>query len=189
MKNFVQSIVALVALGPTLDCAAGTSSLRSMEEAVHAQLAGSNLGEGIVLLSKEELADERIARKKRMRERRERARDLLGKLPLPQQAEKVPADDVERHLSWFGGGSSASATAYSAQVLADPSEEYDKWAQSYRMLGGYIDCDHPKDDEHHSGSGDNNNDDEGSACSRWMIWASVSYPMLRRDSREFLLAF
>jgi len=148
-----------------------------MEEAIHEQLSESYLGEGIRLLSKEELADERIARKKRMRERRERARDLLNTLPPPQRAEKMSTDDVERHLSWFGGGgSSASTTPYSAQALVDPSAEYDKWAQAYRMLGGYIDCDHPKEDDHHSGSGDNNNNNGGNdnACSRWMIWAAVS---------------
>uniref|UniRef100_A0A7S3LIE7 Uncharacterized protein n=1 Tax=Amphora coffeiformis TaxID=265554 RepID=A0A7S3LIE7_9STRA len=178
MKNFVQSIVALVALGPALDCAAGMSSFRTMEEAVHEQLSESNLGEGIRLLSKEELADERIARKKRMRERRERARELLNKLPPPQQAEKMSSDDVERHLGWFGGSSYVSGTAYSSQVLVDPSAEYDKWAQAYRMLGGYIDCDHPKEDDHHSGSGDNNNNNNGdsNACSRWMIWAAYVNP-------------
>jgi hypothetical protein len=58
--------------------------------------------------------------------------------------------------------------AHSANYLADPSQDYDKWAQAYRMLGGYIDCDHDKEASH---SNDKNN---GQACSRWMLWAAVS---------------
>ena len=57
---------------------------------------------------------------------------------------------------------------------ADPGQDYDMWSQAYRMLGGFIDCDHHKSE----GSGDQNNGDNGAdneqACSRWMMWAAVS---------------
>ena len=172
MKNWINGFVALIVLGPTLEWAV-EASFSSMEAAVRERIVESDLEGNIRLLSKEELDDERIARKKRMRERRERARDLLNKLPPPQKAEKMSQDEANRHLSWFGGGSSSSTTAYSSQVLADPAAEYDKWAQAYRMIGGYIDCDHDKDDDHHSGSGDNQNNEDNNACSRWMIWAAV----------------
>ena len=176
MKNLVHSLVALVALRPWTSVAqASSSTFSSVEAAVHERMMERS-NEGIRLLTVEELADERIARKKRMRERRERARDLLKTLPPPQQAQPMSADEVNRHLSWFGGSSSASTESYSAKVLVDAAAEYDKWAQAYRMIGGYIDCDHDKDgDDHHSGSGDNNNRNDGDsqACSRWMIWASV----------------
>ena len=176
MKNLVQSLVALAALRPSWQLTAQAASFSSIESAVHERMVQSNVNAGIRLLSEEELAEERIARKKRMRERRERARDLLKTLPPPQQAQPMSTEEVDRHLSWFGGGGSASTDSYSAKVLVDASAEYDKWAQAYRMIGGYIDCDHDKDgDDHHSGSGDNNNRNDGDsqACSRWMIWASV----------------
>ena len=86
--------------------------------------------------------------------------------------ELLETTSESRQLSWFGG---SGAGAYSSGVLADPTEYYDKWAQAYRMLGGYIDCDHDKSDGSHD-SGDNNNNGGGeqdSACSRWMLWASV----------------
>ena len=59
---------------------------------------------------------------------------------------------------------------------ADPGNDYDMWQQAYRMLGGFIDCDHRKSE----GSGDNggggsgDGDGDNQACSRWMMWASVS---------------
>jgi hypothetical protein len=43
------------------------------------------------------------------------------------------------------------------------------------MLGGIIDCDHQKDEgsgDNHNGNGNGNN---SGACSRWMLWAAVSY--------------
>lgn len=162
----VNGLIALVA------AAATEASFSSMEAAIHERMGSV---EGIRLLSQEELADERRARKKRMRERRERARDLLSKLPPPENAEAMSKEDVDRHLSWLGSSTSSSIESYSSQVLADPAEDYDKWAQAYRMVGGYIDCDHDKDDDHHSGSQDQNknNDDGNTACSRWMIWAAV----------------
>ena len=44
------------------------------------------------------------------------------------------------------------------------------------MLGGFIDCDNHKD----GGSGDQNGGGDG-ACSRWMMWAAVSYSFSRFD--------
>ena len=83
-------------------------------------------------------------------------------------------DPTVRTLSWFSGGG-ADTGAYSSGVLADPSQDYDMWAQAYRMLGGFIDCDHDKSE----GSGDRNNGNGNGrngngACSRWMMWAAVS---------------
>ena len=116
--------------------------------------------------------------------RQQRAQEFLQKLPKapkgpiervsPEEFERMDQTQKIRGLNWWGG--SSTSNAYSSSVLLDPSEYYDKWAQAYRMLGGYIDCDHDKDGDSHD-SGDNNNDnysDDGSACSRWMMWAAVS---------------
>ena len=115
-----------------------------------------------------------------MMQRKMRAKEFLQKLPQPQeeQLEFVSAEHFEsmtdqqkqRGLSWFGGGT-LDTDAYSARVVADPSEEYDKWAQAYRMLGGFIDCDHDQGGGGSHDSGDNG--EAGGACSRWMMWAAV----------------
>lgn len=120
------------------------------------------------LYTEEQLKQQRSEKRKRMRERRERARRLLQSRPPPEQLEQVSDEELQRmrKLGWFSG--SAETAAYSSSVLVDPSQEYDKWAQAYRMLGGFIDCDHDKDG---SGSGDQNGG--GGACSRWMMWAAV----------------
>eukprot|EP00588_Corethron_pennatum_P026041 CAMPEP_0194318488 /NCGR_PEP_ID=MMETSP0171-20130528/15081_1 /TAXON_ID=218684 /ORGANISM="Corethron pennatum, Strain L29A3" /LENGTH=730 /DNA_ID=CAMNT_0039075405 /DNA_START=290 /DNA_END=2479 /DNA_ORIENTATION=- len=59
--------------------------------------------------------------------------------------------------------------------LSDISKDIDMWAQGYRMLGGFIDCSHSKDDEHHS-----QDDDDGQyqllPCGRWMMWAAYYNP-------------
>jgi len=119
----------------------------------------------------------------RMRERREKAREWLKDRgvppPDPENLQKLTEEELrklekDRKLSWWSSGSSGS---YSASFLADPSQEYDKWAQAYRMLGGMIDCDHDKDSSgsHNSGDNDYGYGDSGGACSRWMVWASVSH--------------
>ncbi len=64
---------------------------------------------------------------------------------------------------------------------ADPGDDYDMWQQAYRMLGGFIDCDNLKSQG--SGSGDNDGGDDGEACSRWMMWASVSRMGMNSCSR------
>ena len=136
---------------------------------------------------KEQKNKERPARKNRMKERRIKAQEFLDRIrPQPDNVEPVSKEQMnkflatDRGLSWFGGDG-AGSDAYSSGVLADPSQEYDKWAQAYRMLGGFIDCDHDKDgdDDHNSGDNNNNNNndyggDDASACSRWMLWAAVS---------------
>jgi len=52
----------------------------------------------------------------------------------------------------------------------DNSQSYDKWSQAYRMIGAYIDCDQT------SGGNNNNKNGNGSACSRWIIWAAYHDP-------------
>jgi hypothetical protein len=91
--------------------------------------------------------------------------------------DKDPDDVLNQWVRRAWGSSKLSYSPYSLN-MASPGTEYDMWQQAYRMLGGYIDCDHAKD-----GSGDNGGD---GSCSRWMIWASVSLLNLQK---QFLLTF
>jgi len=57
-------------------------------------------------------------------------------------------------------------------ILFIHNSSSDSWAQGYRMLGAYVDCDARKGGHSH----DNNNNGAGEInCSRWMMWAAVSY--------------
>lgn len=136
---------------------------------------------------------ERIARRERNQQRRAKVKEIMQKLPQPraEQLERISPEEWERMnnnndentrqrrgLNWFSGGTGGNSMAYSSSVLVDPSQYYDKWAQAYRMLGGYIDCDHDKDEGSHdrndNNNNNNNNNNQGNgACSRWMIWAAV----------------
>jgi hypothetical protein len=125
----------------------------------------------------------------RARDRKLKARDVLKKLPQPktrdlervtdEQLDLIKEQHKQRGLGWFGDGSSSvSGVSISSQVLADPSTFFDKWAQAYRMLGGFIDCDYDKSENnnHHSGDQEQSNtQNEGAGCSRWMVWASVRF--------------
>jgi hypothetical protein len=133
----------------------------------------------------EQREGERANRRERMQERNGRIKDVMQMI-RPDTVERVSPEELasleEEHPSlrklgwnsWAGNGNSGIQ-------YADPGEDYDMWQQAYRMLGGFIDCDHSQDGE---GSHDNNdNQDEhrrqeegGDAqpCSRWMLWASVS---------------
>jgi hypothetical protein len=122
------------------------------------------------------------AQRERIRMRQERFRQHVHSMPPPIGIEPVTLADFahmqgDRSLGWWGGGSTVTAgssVAVSEDVLADPTQEYDKWAQAYRMLGGFIDCDHSKEEErHHSQDQDQNQNKDTVACSRWMMWASV----------------
>lgn len=126
---------------------------------------------------------ERKDRRRQTKEEKHRKmKEVLEKLP------KAPVGDVEyvsseewdtiatqqkrRGLSWFGD--SNSGNPYSDMLLADPGAYYDKWAQAYRMIGGFIDCDHAKSANSHDNGNNNNNNANNGACSRWMMWAAVS---------------
>jgi len=101
-----------------------------------------------------------------------------GMTPKKGQVQRLTErqlNQVQRKTSWFGNSGSISYNA-ALGYLADPAGDYDKWAQAYRMLGAFIDCDHDKDE----GSQDNNNNNGGggdgnveSGCARWMMWAAV----------------
>jgi hypothetical protein len=54
---------------------------------------------------------------------------------------------------------------------------YSKWYQAYRMLGVYIDCDHPSQNADEANENDNNYYSDGAGevvqgCARWMMWAA-----------------
>ena len=128
--------------------------------------------------TEEEREEERQARRERQRERNARVKESI-KYMQPDQAEKVSQEELEKlsedHPSlrqlWGGNNGKSNSAQY-----ADPGDDYDMWQQAYRMLGGFIDCDHQKDEggSHDEGNGDG----DGGACSRWMMWASVSYTLL-----------
>jgi hypothetical protein len=126
------------------------------------------------------MEEETKARKERIRERSEQARRKLASFrPDPDQVITMTKEDIdkmsEQDYPWMralGWGSSTSSSY--ADFFADPTQSYDKWAQAYRMLGGYIDCDHQKEDgDHHSGDNNDQQDEQSDGCSRWMIWAAV----------------
>jgi hypothetical protein len=98
--------------------------------------------------------------------------------PDTSKIEKVSSEELEKlseeHPNEFRKlwGGRTSNGEHLIQY-ADPGDDYDMWQQAYRMLGGFIDCDHQKSD----GSGDDgggSGDGDDQACSRWMMWASVS---------------
>jgi hypothetical protein len=133
----------------------------------------------------EERAAEREARRLRQRERNTRMKEAM-KYIRPDKVEKVSQEDLEalsedhpslRELGWGYNKQDNSVQ------FADPGDDYDMYQQAYRMLGGFIDCDHDQDGD---GSGDNDSgDDSDGACSRWMLWASVSTPFRTRLVRWF----
>ena len=129
-----------------------------------------------------------LQRERERKDRRKVAKEVYSKLPKapqgniervsPEEWEIIDAQQKKRGLSWFGDGNSGSA--YSNSILADPGAYYDKWAQAYRMLGGFIDCDHAKSaNSHDNGNNNNNNNNNNNgACSRWMMWAAVRCDVL-----------
>jgi len=90
--------------------------------------------------------------------------------PNINNLEKLSKKETLRHRRlWdktkfrLGSGYRTTNENYEHPFLADVGTAWDVWQQAFRMLGGYIDCDHPRDDDQ-------------SGCSRWMIWAAYVDP-------------
>jgi hypothetical protein len=62
------------------------------------------------------------------------------------------------------------------KIFIDGTETYyDEYAQAWRVLGWYIDCDFvAENNDNDSNDNDNDNDNEGSGCQRFLLWAAVS---------------
>jgi len=105
-------------------------------------------------------------------------KDAYEKLKTNSKNEDYEFLKSERNLWGWGGSGSTTVDeeVYENSNFAENAVSYDYWAQAYRMLGGYIDCDHPKGrGGSQSGSGDG--EEWGTAaCSRWMVWASYVDP-------------
>ena len=97
---------------------------------------------------------------------------------------KLPQNQWIRRMGWWdfaniGDGIPANYQPYK-EIYADSGYDWDYWAQAYRMLGGFIDCDcqqgeSPYGDYDRRGRGrDLSGDNSEDACGRWMMWAAVS---------------
>lgn len=83
-----------------------------------------------------------------------------------------------------GGQSSAnygySSSVYGSNYYADTTQTYyDGYAQAWRYLGWYVDCNggstRYNQRSQHSGSNDNNQYVGNNYCQRYLMWAAVSY--------------
>jgi hypothetical protein len=189
---WILACLVQVATAASVENAAATSTMKQQPLAVELSEGGGFVRRHVVaknnnngtatmhgrLPSPEKQAQRRKEASARMKERRERvAKEFASVKPNPEQLERVQNpetelnEDIKRKLSMWG--SDEAVGGYSQTVLADPSQDYDKWAQAYRMVGGFIDCDHPKEEGGSKDDNDGDGDQDG-ACSRWMVWASVS---------------
>jgi len=94
---------------------------------------------------------------------------------LSQEEIEALGDDFRRQLQTYDSEGNS--------VLAETDVDYDPWQQAYRMLGGFIDCDHQTSggrNSHDSGSGDGADD----GCGRWMMWAAYVDPNYQGGGRD-----
>jgi len=88
----------------------------------------------------------------------------------PETARRLRAVRDRVLLSWGAKGSDYSTTEF-----LDASETYyDEYAQAWRLLGFYKDCDSPVGC---GGGGEVQYDEDGNAtreCARFLLWAAVS---------------
>jgi hypothetical protein len=114
------------------------------------------------------------------------------KQQVSQWLEQQQQNDHNRELLWdtdpsgweFGEGFDPYLEY---ELMYAPSyNNYTKWSQAYRMLGAYIDCDHPaKDaDENPNDDGANNSGEVVQGCSRWMMWAAYVFEDSSNNQEE-----
>jgi hypothetical protein len=139
----------------------------------------------------EEIHQYQLLKSKRMAERRERAKEIIAKhRPEPGQLHRMSPDEIRLvygnavkedpaldrpNHKWLRGLGN-SGYYYGSHVpnfLAPVDQYYDPWAQGYRMLGGYVDCDHSKENNRRGSHDNGKNNNNEKTCSRWMMWAAV----------------
>mmetsp|Transcript_33226 Transcript_33226/g.38699 ORF Transcript_33226/g.38699 Transcript_33226/m.38699 type:complete len:595 (-) Transcript_33226:278-2062(-) len=128
----------------------------------------------------EEIHKEFKLRAERIKERRANAKQILMEhQPEPGELQRMTPEDIK---VVYGNAMKSDPLLEDENnkwmrnlgdnyELADVGAEYDSWAQGYRMLGGFIDCDNHKD-----GGGSGSGDGGDGACSRWMMWAAYVNP-------------
>jgi len=114
---------------------------------------------------------------------------------------QLPQNQWIRRMNWWdlggrmGSGVPSDYKPYD-DGYADAGYDWPMWAQAYRMLGGFIDCDWQQGEEEPGYGGDGgrqrnrrmmdngerdlSGDNGGTedACGRWMMWAAVSFGCL-----------
>ena len=90
---------------------------------------------------------------------------LLGDEVISQQLRQQQQD---RHLKSNHGG-------YSNQFLDGSGTYYNDYAQAWRLLGFYIDCNAPLNNvnECYDEGGEGGGEDGAAACQRYLLWAAV----------------
>ena len=97
-------------------------------------------------------------------------------MTMPNGMEYQPAADLSPLAQLHLRQLTSENTTMDAfeKIFADGTETYyDEYAQAWRALGFYIDCDYQ--DEGRRRSLQDAGDDERAGCSRFMLWAAVSY--------------
>jgi len=101
---------------------------------------------------------------------------------MPDGVEFQPASHSMQRLLLSGQG---STSGYESQFIDGSETYYNDYAQAWRLLGFYIDCNAPQNnvnecDNNGEGGGGNSGDNGGGgdsdypACQRYLLWAAVS---------------
>ena len=100
---------------------------------------------------------------------------------MPDGVEFQPASDSMQRLLLSGHG---STSGYESEFIDGSETYYNDYAQAWRLLGFYIDCNAPHNnynecDSDGDGGGGNSGDNGGGdsdypACQRYLLWAAVS---------------
>lgn len=184
---FLQSIVTLTVLlvAPFSVGAGGMDANRINFNNINNNMTIEDIRRNLKYLDPEKLELDREARMERQRTRREKARQKIASIsPDISSMQRLSKEEWDKAAQedhpWVrraGWNSNSNYDPYSNAGLADPSQQYDKWQQAYRMLGGFIDCDHPKVSNNHKSGDNQQNQDAGTVgCSRWMMWAAYVDP-------------
>ena len=85
-----------------------------------------------------------------------------------------PASNKFARLLLSGTG---STSGYESEFIDGSETYYNDYAQAWRLLGFYIDCNAPHNNFNECGGeddGQDSQDDSQPACQRYLLWAAVS---------------
>jgi hypothetical protein len=86
----------------------------------------------------------------------------------PEKARRLR--EAQRHFLATEESAVPSFTSYDQQFVDGAETYYDEYAQAWRMLGFYIDCDEVNNDRRRL-------EGDGDGCQRYLLWAAVRVQM------------
>jgi len=137
-------------------------------------------------IDKEEIEMEQVVNENKIRKGTEIETEYKALRNRHDSSKNKLSAEEEQKMRKMWNYNSGSSEVITPSFLADSGAYYDKWQQAYRILGVYIDCDHPQSSN--TWDYDNNpyytENVNNAECARYYIWCAYVDPNYQGGGRS-----